>query len=385
MRIDKKYYDEFSYIGDRAYLDCSTIGMLPQRTQDLGKRCIDIFAASLSRGPEVNGEDMRKKARTEIARMIHADPSDIFLTRNTTEGNNLLAQGYPLEPGDEVLVCNEDFPAVYMPWTIRQRDGVKLTVVQSHDGIVAADDMIAHISERTRVVAVSLAQSSSGYVTDISRLGRVCRERGILLSVDAIQAMGRLPIDVETMKVDVLASAGFKGLMGLIGAGFCWCRREVMDKVQPPLVSGNIDWEHYDFRPGFSALAVPDFPSGAARMETGTMNNWGYAMLGESAAMLNEIGIDAITEKIRSVETYYRARLKEAGLNIRMLGTDDPSTWSGSISFLYDPERREALNKALEEAKIYAAVRNYFRVSLHFYNDTSQIDRLMEVLEKVLK
>jgi selenocysteine lyase/cysteine desulfurase len=384
LPIEQNYLDEFNYFGDRIYLDCSTMGMPPQRTRDLAKRYMDAFYDSLWRDPEIQGESLRDKARGNAAKLIHADPADIFFTKNTTEGNNLLSQRYPLEAGDEVLVHNEDFPAVYMPWTIRQRSGVKLTVVKGKNGVVSADDMIAHFSGKTRIVAVSMAQSSSGYVTDLVKLGKACRERGILLSVDAVQAAGRLPIDVEAMNIDVLASSSFKGLMGIMGAGFCWCRREVMDRIEPPVVSGNINWDTYVFHPGFESLSVPEFPSGAARMETGTANNLGIAMMAESIGMLNEIGIENIAAQIREVETYYRSCLKKAGLPIQMLGSDDPDTWSGSVSFLYDQERKKALAEALEQAGICAAVRNYFRVSFHFYNTKAQVDRLIPILERIL-
>lgn len=384
MPIEAKYLDEFNYFGDRVYLDCSSMGMIPQRTRDLAKRYMDNFYDSLWRSPEIQGESLRDKARIAVGQLIHADPGDIFFTRNTTEGNNLLAQRYPLDPGDEVLVNNEDFPAVYMPWTVRQRDGIQLTVVKGENGVVSADDMISHFSKKTRIVAVSMAQSSSGYVTDLVKLGKACRKRGILLTVDAVQAAGRLPIDVDAMNIDVLASSSFKGLMGIMGAGFCWCRRAVMDRIEPPVVSENINRDTYDLQPGFESLPIPEFPSGAARMETGTTNNLGIAMMAESISMLNEIGIENIAAHIRDVETYYRCCLKDADLPVRMLGSEDPDTWSGSVSFLYDQDRKKNLSEALEQAGICAAVRNYFRVSFHFYNSKANVDRLIPILRQVL-
>lgn len=385
MGIGQKFLDEFNYFGDRIYLDCSAMGMQPMRTRNMAKRHLDDFYDSLWRDPSVQGELIRAEARDAVAELIHADPADVFFTRNTTEGNSLLVQGYPLEPGDEVLVCNEDFPSVYLPFAPLQKKGIVLTVVPGSDGIVDADDLIARFTDRTRVVAVSMAQSSSGYVIDLPKLGAACHERGILLSVDAVQAAGRLPINVETLNADVLAASGFKGLMGIMGAGFCWCRREVMDRIEPPVVCDNIDRSRYELQPGFTELPVPVYPSGALRMETGTTNNLGIAMLGESVRMINEIGIGNIAAQIRSVETYYRECLKKADLEIRMLGSDDPRSWSGSVSFLYDTARKVRLDAALEKAGIYASVRNYFRVSFHFYNITAHVDRLMEVLKKTLK
>ena len=383
MGIDRKYLDEFKYFGDRVYLDCSAMGMQPQRTIDAGKRYLDDFAGSLWQDPDIQGEVIRPKTRNEIAHLIDSEPEDIFFTRNTTEGNSLLARGFPLEKGDEVLICNEDFPSVYMPWTTRQQQGIRLTVVNGQRGIVSADAMIAAFSERTKIVCISMAQSSSGYVTDLMKLGKACHERGILLSVDAVQAAGRLPIDVEAMNIDLLTASSFKGLMGIMGAGFCWCRRDVMDKIIPDTVCDNIDMTRYDRPSGFTALPVPSFPSGASRMETGTTNNLGILMMGESIRMLNEIGIDNIAEQIRTVETRYRTCLERAGLPVQLLGADDPKNWSGSVSFLYDPKYKLRLSEALKDAGIIATVRRFFRIGIHFYNTEEDIDRLMQVLEKV--
>ena len=119
-------------------------------------------------------------------------------------------------------------------------------------------------------------------------------------------------------------------------------------------------------------------------METGTTNNYGMRIMTESIRMLNEIGVENIAAQIGRVEAYYRGRLAESGLKIRMLGSGAPKTLSGTVSFLYDPARRSRLQEALKEAGIFAAVREYFRVSLHYYNTERQIDRLMEVLERVL-
>ena len=383
--IAQNYLDEFAWFGSRAYLDCSTMGMQPERTRRIAREFLDRFADSMGLDPKTDREWVHPFAKKEIARLINADPSDIFFTRNTTEGNNLLARGLALNPGDEVIVSNEDFPSVYLPWTTRQAEGVKLVIVPCLNGVVSAQELIAHFTDRTRVVCVSMVQSSSGYLIDLYRLGDACRQRGILLSVDGVQGLGRGPVDVEKMHIDVLASASFKHLLGTLGAGFCWCRREVMERITPPVVSGNLDWNTISVAEGFISLPVPGFPSGAARMETGTSNNYGIRLMGESVRLLNEIGVENIAERIREVEAYYRKRLLEAGLQDTLLGSPEKEHWSGTVSIRYDASRAEELEEALKEAEVYAAVREtYFRMSLHYYSTEEHVDRLMHVLKKVL-
>ncbi|MCI8505166.1 MAG: aminotransferase class V-fold PLP-dependent enzyme [Lachnospiraceae bacterium] len=386
--IDRNYLEEFAYFGDRIYMDCSAMGMQPERTRRAAGEYLLRFSDSLGRDPQVFGSEICGRGKRALARLVGGEPEDIFFTMNTTWGNNLLAKGLPLEAGSQVLVSGGDFPSVYMPWTARQKEGVELVVLPGKNGVVAAEDMIAAMTERTRVACVSLAQSSSGYVTDIRKLARACKDRGILLSVDAVQAVGRLPVHVREMEIDVLSASSYKGLLGAMGAAFCWCRPEVMEQITPLYLGGNIE-QGYELPLGrFDGekvrLGIPSYAHRAARMETGTMNLMGIHTMTESIEMLLEIGIEKIAGQIREVETYFRERMKEAELPIRFLGSDDPDTWGGSVSFLYDLSRRPRLEQALSEAGIYVTVRDYLRVSFHYYNTKEQAERLVFVLKQAL-
>jgi len=379
--IADRYLQEFAYFGDRVYLDCSTMGMPPERSIRVGESFLRGFAERL--GAHDTAEDPRQTGRELIAKMIGADPEEIYFTKNTTEGNNVLPKGYPFQAGDEIILGSGDFAAVWLPYTRLQAKGVKLVWVTNENGCFPAEDYLSKITDQTRAIAISHAQSSSGYVTDLEKLGKVCREKGILLAVDGIQATGRMPIDVHKMKVDVYASGSFKGMMGVMGEGFCYIRKDLMEQVEPAVLSGNIDYEGLNFAPGFTEFPVPEYAHGPRRMASGTDNTYGLAVMSESARMLLEIGQDRIARRIRELECYYRAKLKEAKLPVRMLGSEDPATWGGSVSFVLDPAIREQLKTALAAEKIHAAARGYFRVSLHFYNTEAEIDRLIRVLEEV--
>lgn len=381
--IEEHFLNEYAYFGNRVYMDCSTMGMQPERTLKVAREYQDNFAKNLGE-LKVDHATIRRNCKERLSSLIHADVEDIFFTANTTQGNNLLTSGYPFKEGDEVILGNSDFPAVWLPWAGKQRDGVKLVWVNNENGIVDAEDFIEKITQRTKVISISWAQSSSGYVTDLARLGKVCREKGIILAVDGIQAMGRLPMDVKKMEIDVLASGSFKGMLGVMGAGFCYCRKEIMNKIKPPICSGNIKLDSIDAQDGFMSIGIPAFADRSARMETGTCNNYGYALMSESVGLLLDIGMERVAEQIRQLEMYYREKLKESELDIKMLGSDDPNTWGGSISFELEPVYKDRLEEALAQEQIYAAVRNYFRVSLHFYNTNEDIDRLMDVLNRVL-
>ncbi len=383
--IPEKYLQEYDYLNDRVYLDCSTMGIQPNRTRETAKTYIDDFALSLGNPFCGNSETIRAKTKLNLAKLIHADPEDIFFTANTTAGNNLLTQGYPFDSGDEVILGSEEFVVVWMPWAGAQRNGVKLVIVETPNGIFHAEDFIAKITPRTKVIAVSWVQSASGCKIELEKLGAVCRKKGIILLVDAVQGMGRLKMDVKKYNIDVLASSSFKGMLGVMGAGFCYCRKEIMAKIQPPVCSGNVRLDDFPVFSGFDHLPIPAFNERAARMESGTGNTLGILMMNESVEMLLEIGIDSIAEHIHELEVYFRNQIRESQLPIEILGDDNPDHWSGTLAFRFPEEKRELLKTALEENRISVALRGTCRVSMHFYNTKEDIDTLMRVLNNVLK
>lgn len=380
---------EFNYLGDVAYMDVSTMGVQPACTLAV---CSDHQHEAVSRllgarrllggGGGGGGQDASSAARRNIAQLIHAPAEDVFFTQNTTQGNNLLPGGYPFEQGDEVIVSQGDFPSLILPWVGAQARGLKLIAMPCDNGVVSADDFLQRITPRTRVIALSFVQSASGYKADLAKLGAVCREKGILLMVDAVQGLGRCVIDVEGMGIDVLASASYKSMLGVMGAGVCYCRKEVMQRITPPIYSGNTQCGDIFSHTGAQYPVYP-FRDRAQRMESGTSNNYGIAAMGCSAQYLLSAGVPAIEQHVHALEGTLRAGLSRFA--VQMQGSDQPDTWSGTVSLTMPDAAVGALRGALEEARIRVALRDsgYMRVGLHLYNTHEHIERLLNVLGDV--
>jgi selenocysteine lyase/cysteine desulfurase len=253
--------------------------------------------------------------------------------------------------------------------------------VPAHNGTLSVDAVDANSDGRTRVVAVSAVQFFSGARADLAALGAYCRERNILLAVDAIQAIGHLPIDVTAMNIDVLATGGQKSLLALTGAGFLYVRNEAVETMQPNHIGPNaVDgWEHwldYDLTPR----------PGAIRFLMGTPNVPGMLSILSSLTLINELGRENIDDYTTGLATYAVNSLDAAGYLV--ITPHSPDEHGPIVTFRYsesdtatdDLVQRLAQHQIMVTKHLDAAGHPYVRISVHCYNTTSDIDRFLELL-----
>src|SRR4051812_18102044 len=177
-------------------------------------------------------EEQLRDLRRRFATLINARSVDeIVLMSNTATGINTAALSLPLRPGDNVLVLDGDYPANIYPWMSLAHRGVLTKIVPARNGGLDLDLLETRIDSHTRVIAMSTVVFATGFRNDIEGVGRICKERGIFLVVDGIQSLGALPFDVQAANVDFLASGSQKWLMGPIGGGFLYVRRELLDEL----------------------------------------------------------------------------------------------------------------------------------------------------------
>ncbi|MBY0457245.1 MAG: aminotransferase class V-fold PLP-dependent enzyme, partial [Gemmataceae bacterium] len=159
--------------------------------------------------------------RALAAQLINAPhPDDVYFVPNTTHGIGVIAEGFPWRSGDNVVLAAEEYPSNQYPWMNLAHRGVEVRVVPSRGNRLLVDDVRAAITDRTRVLTVSAVEFASGFRNDLDALGEVCRERGVFFFVDAIQALGVFPLDVQRTPIDALSADGHKWMLGPEGAGF---------------------------------------------------------------------------------------------------------------------------------------------------------------------
>src|SRR5262249_39184346 len=226
-------------------------------------------------------------------------PLDVAFVKNTSEGVGFVAEGLPWRPGDNMVTAAEEYPANVYPWMNLQGRGVEVRRVASRGPRVELDDIRAAIDGRTRLVSLSFVEFASGFRNDLDAVGALCRERGVLFFVDAIQGLGVLPLDVRRTPVDFLAADGHKWLLGPEGAGVFYVRRELVEQLHPVAVGWNSVVGAWDF----STINFQLKPH-AGRWEGGTLNVGGVVALGASLGLLLEAGVAAVAERVLELTDY---------------------------------------------------------------------------------
>src|SRR6478752_5094 len=179
----------FPHLRERVYLDTAAAGLC---WAGHGAAVARFYDEVKNRGYDARPEwqAMTPRVRTRLAEYLHAQPGDVTLVSNTTEGLNLAALSLRFQPGDRIVMAADEFPSVARIWEAARRAGAELVAVPVPSEAERQSALLAALNERTRVLIVSQTHSSTGTTVDLSTLGRVCRECGILFMVDGIQSLG---------------------------------------------------------------------------------------------------------------------------------------------------------------------------------------------------
>ena len=205
------------------------------------------------------------RIRASLSKMIGARPEEIAVTAGAGAGVATVAHFLTWEPGDEVITAKGEFPVQYATWKpMEEREGVKLKIAAPRDRFITADDLIAAMTPRTRVVSVSHVRFDDGSLLDAARVAAACHAQGALLVLDVSQSCGAVPMDVHDLGADFLVCAGYKWLLSPYGTGFFWAKSEHQDTGRP----GPFSWTS-QATDSFFALSYTDpKPSRSAKRWT---------------------------------------------------------------------------------------------------------------------
>ncbi len=316
-----------------------------------------------------------ERVRGRAALLLGARPDEIAFVKNTSEGLGLVAAGLDWRPGDQVVTCDLEYPSnVYPWWSLRER-GVETVMLPGRGGALPLERVEEALrSPHVRLLALSSVEYASGGRNDLPALGALCRDRGVLFCVDAIQSLGCLPLDVEACGVDFLAADGHKWLLSVEGCGIFFCARRALERLRPRVVGWRSVVENWDYDRYHLELQP-----GAGRFEEGTPNTAGIFGLGAAIDLLLEIGLPAIGERVLALTDRLAAGLLERGA--RVLSPREPGQASGIVSFELPGEPAERTVRRLREAGVFTvARRGGVRASPHCTNDEADLERLLAAL-----
>ncbi|MEM8601383.1 MAG: aminotransferase class V-fold PLP-dependent enzyme, partial [Bacteroidota bacterium] len=273
-----------------------------------------------------------------------------------------------------------EFPANVFPWLSLEAKGVAVDYIPTESGTFALDAVAATLRPETRLVAVSWVQFLSGFRANLAALAALAHDHGALFSVDAIQGVGAVPINVDALGIDFLACGGHKWLMGMQGVGFFYVTEALQARLRPQLgwLNGPVDWENltaYD-------TALHD---DALRFRLGTLNTAGIVALDAALGVYLDVGPDAAWQHIQTLT----ARLADGldALGLPRYGSRDPQQRAGIVTVAPDEagQDADALYEALAAEGIMTAVRDRkLRFAPSYTNTLEGIGRALDVLSVAL-
>ena len=330
--------------------------------------------------PDAAFFEVPNRVRAAIAELIGGRPQEIALTTGASTGMSAVAYGMKWQAGDEVITASGEFPLQYATWKpMEEREGIHLTVVKPSGAFHTAEDFIAALTPRTRLVSISHVRFDNAAMVDAAKLAAACHAHGALLLLDVSQSCGAVPMEVTQLGADFLVCAGYKWLVGPFGTGFFWARHEHIANMRP----GPFYWMAAEGVNNFAdlATALPRPANAAKRWDAAeTANYYDLAALEGGVRLVLRAGVGTVAEHNHKLIEQLFARLpKDRCVAASPLerarrgpyGCFQARSPEKTIE-LYEKLRAQNVITSLREGKI--------RVSPYLYNNERDIDRLVSVI-----
>ncbi|MEW6456393.1 MAG: aminotransferase class V-fold PLP-dependent enzyme [Acidobacteriota bacterium] len=313
------------------------------------------------------------------AEFLGADPEEIVITRNTTEGMNMVAQGLVLKKGDEILTSDHEHVGGKACWEVREaRDGIRIKRVhlpfQPADENEILNIINDGIAKKTKVISISHILFTNGAVMPVKEICKLARDKKILSVIDGAHPPGMIKINLKEIGCDFYASSFHKWLLAPKGTGLLYIRKEINHLLYPVIASG-----------GWNDLKLL-----SDRFTVGTINESLLVGLKKAFEFQNTIGKERIELRIKQLNRYLRGKLFEIpGLKIHSPMNNSLS--AGIVSFKIDGiPAAEIAKKLWKNQKIVVRIVSEYdydltRVSTHIYNSFSDIDRFIESLKLIVE
>lgn len=338
--------------------------------------------------------DMRAEAVSavyaSVARLINAGDDEIALTENATVAWQMAFYAQRFQAGDRILTARAEYAANYVAFLqMARRTGVTIEVVPDDEtGALDPDALAAMMDERVKLIAITWIPTNGGLINPAAAVGKIARRHGVTYLLDACQAVGQLPIDVEEIGCDLLAATGRKFLRGPRGTGFLYVRRAMLETLEPAMIDHfGAPWvgaDRYALRPD------------ARRFETWEKNYAARLGLGAAVDYALGLGLDAIRARCLHLTDHVKAELERLPrVTLHDLGRDRAAIVSFAVRGLASEAIRSELTQRAINVSVSkpnstlldASARNLptvLRVSPHYYNSEDEIDLFVDALKDIV-
>jgi cysteine desulfurase/selenocysteine lyase len=315
------------------YLDSASSSQKPNVVIDAVDRYYREYNANVHRGIYSIGEESTaayERARVQVGRFINApDSHEIIFTRNATEAINLVAYSWGrrnINRGDPIVLTEMEHHATLVPWQhlVPERDGDLEFIPITDDGVLRLDVFEVLLRLKPKLVAFTHVSNTLGTINPVRQMVQMAHEAGALVLVDGAQAVPHVAVDVQELGADFYAFSGHK-MLGPMGSGALWARRELLEAMPPFLAGGEMIREVH--------LRRSDFNDIPWKFEAGTPAVADAIGLGVAAEYLTALGMDAVREHERELVAYALDVLPRSVPGIQLYGPMDPDLRGGVIPF----------------------------------------------------
>lgn len=321
--------------------------------------------------------DVMHDFHRNVAKLLRTSEHNISYVHNTAEALCMIGNGYPFSPGDQVISYIHEYPSNHYPWVLQKGRGVELLLLSD----VAPMEEVANIkrprgwsmaelaervTERTRIVAISHVQFSSGYAADLKELGTFCKERDIDLVVDCAQSLGCLPVHPEECNISAVAASGWKWLMGPKGSGLLYTSEKFRQKLNVTMAGPGL------MQQGLNYLDHNWAPHSDGRLFEYSTLPWDHvaAMNVLFEEVFLRYSIEDIRDEVFRLQDLLVEKLDAGNMQILRFAEKNRS---GILAAEPNGDYRKIVKDMSEGGVIITAPIGYLRFAPHFYNSDNQI------------
>ena len=376
-REDFPAFDRFTY------LNTASTGLVPasvvQPAHDFELELAQAGTTGMDEDTEVG---ILEDAREAAARLLGADPATIAIGTSFTEALCQVAWWLRPGKGQNVVSSDVDFPSVTYPWhRIAEDTGCEVrlvSVLDDPDGF-GVDKIADYVDSSTAVICISHIQYLTGHRLDLAELAALAHDHGALLVIDATQSAGQVPIDVTASGVDALIAGSYKWLCSTFGAAICYLSPALLAEFRPPFVGWRATEHPYSLDARWLPLA-----STARRMEYSTMSYSAAIALGRAIRYISALSLDEVAEHNKALTAELADGLVQRGA--RLLTPRDPRHRAGTVTARFPGRDGEAIAAELTRRGVIVSPRvGSTRFSMHFYNDSGDVERALAALDDALR
>lgn len=325
-----------------------------------------------------------------IAKMIGAKPKEIALVENATRAWDMAFYSFNFNPGDVILTSRSEYSSNYLALLqVANKSGATVDVVPDDEhGQICLKQLENRITEKVKLIALTQIPSSGGLVNPAEAVGKIANQANIPFLLDACQAIGQMPVNVNEIGCDILTATGRKFLRGPRGTGFLYIRQELISQLEPPFI--DITAASWPAEKNFQ------WHETAKRFETFECFVAGRIGLGVAAQYAQDIGLEFIQQRVTRLAASLRENLSQiSGVQVQDQGLQQ----SGIVTFTLENKDEAIIRQELYQDKINISmmnlsmarldleprkITNLLRASIHYYNTENEIESFCKALDAKL-